>query len=452
MNGTSPDTQLLENFKAIPRVCGNPGLLQQWLLQAKIAWIALILAAILIPLAVLPATDWTLKQIFPTTVKSAWGGLLKSSKVNPHLDTAKLLARILIWGAAAGGVLILFAREAALVAATQDKRKHREATDSDATVMTTPGSRTILTNRETKAQATTYGNPTLTGATGATLLTRSPLTMTGFLGPNNRYQVIEELGRGAMGVVYRAHDSVLGREVAIKELPAHLCLEQSRVERFRQEARTLAQISHPGIVNVFDLFDQGGQFYLVMELVLGGDLEGLLRRREALPTAEAARFGQQIADALASVHARGIVHRDLKPANILLSIDDRPKITDFGIARQEGSQGLTVEGSILGSPEYMSPEQASGRPVDARSDLYALGMILYRLFTGTLPFTGDLAGILAQQITSAPASPRQHNATLPEEIDRLILGLLVKDPAHRESDLDLVIRILNKYTIQQTGE
>jgi len=286
----------------------------------------------------------------------------------------------------------------------------------------------------------------LAGPTGAdrTLMDARPPSLG--LGPQERYVIDSELGRGAMGIVYLAHDRILDRKIALKELPSHLAHDHVRAERFRQEARTLAQISHPGIVQVFDLFDEGNRLFLAMELVGGGDLEDMLQQKGALPLAEASQYGAQIAEALACVHGRSIVHRDLKPANILRQRDGKLKITDFGIARQEHSSGMTIEGSILGSPEYMSPEQASGKPVDARADIYALGVILYRMFTGTLPFTGDMVSVLTQQISKDPTPPTELAPHLPEEINRLILSLLKKDPAQRDADLPRIAATLKNFT------
>ena len=248
-----------------------------------------------------------------------------------------------------------------------------------------------------------------------------------------RYKIVEELGRGANGVVYRADDSVLGRHVALKELPLQLSNDDFVVPRFRQEARVLAKLNHPNIVQVYDFIEHGGRMWMAIELVEAGDLASFLKSRGSLPAPEAAWFGRQMADAVAFAHDRGVVHRDLKPLNVLLADGHTPKITDFGLAKLTEGSVHTVEGTVMGSPHYMSPEQADGRRVDHRADVYSLGVILYQMLTGRVPFEGDIASVLAQHIRKPPPPPRKvaPDNQIPPKLERLVMAMLAKKPDDR---------------------
>jgi serine/threonine-protein kinase len=259
----------------------------------------------------------------------------------------------------------------------------------------------------------------------------------GPIGPTGRYRLTRELGRGGMGVVYHALDTVLEREVALKELPLHLGAKSDVADRFRQEARVLAKLSHPAIVQVYDLIEDQGRLWIALEYVRGGSLADSMKLRGGwLPWAEAARLGRQIAEGLAFAHEQGVVHRDIKPLNVLLT-DGRPptaKLTDFGLAKLAESTEHTQPGSVLGSARYMSPEQAQGRPADARSDLYALGVTFYEVLTGAVPFDGEFAAVLARQIYEAPPDVRARVPEVPEAMASLVAALLEKDPANRPVD------------------
>lgn len=400
--------KVLDGTRCLPALWHEPRFLLYWLRTARKAQIALAATILLVPLLVIPVSDWVINELYPDSVKKKMFGLLSSATLNQERAARKFQVRILFWTLGTGTVLVLLILDAPrALAAARREGLGRVSGDSEATVL---------------IPAQTFAE-----------------------GPQGRYLLGAELGRGAMGVVYRALDRVLEREVALKELPLMLATDPGFAERFRQEARTLAQLSHPGIVQIYDLIDDRGRLLLAMELVQGGSLEDLLRERGALTVAESARFGRRLAEALAYVHARGVIHRDLKPANVLLDGAGLPKITDFGIARQSTAQGLTQHGALLGSPAYMSPEQAAGRPTDARSDIYALGVLVYRMLTGSNPFVGDVASVLAQQITQDPVPPVQLQKGLPAELNLLVLSLLDKDPDRRESDLRQVAALLQRY-------
>ena len=263
-----------------------------------------------------------------------------------------------------------------------------------------------------------------------------------FADSSRRYEIVRELGQGNMGVVFDAVDHVLDRPVALKQLPAWLATEADFVARFQQEARALARLSHPHIVQVYDFFEAQGRIFMVLERVAGGDLARKIAREGAFDVAAAADLGVKMAGALGYAHEQGIVHRDFKPSNVLVTEDGTPKVTDFGLAKIARSSTLTQEGAVLGSPLYMSPEQAAGKPADLRSDIYALGVTLYELLTGRTPFSGDTAQVLAQQITQPPPAPRAFNPDLPEELQRHLLSMLAKDPGARPVTMQHVVHCL----------
>jgi serine/threonine-protein kinase len=242
-----------------------------------------------------------------------------------------------------------------------------------------------------------------------------------------RYRLVELLGQGGMATIYRAVDSQLGRDVAVKVLHREFGRDPDFVARFRQEAQAAAALSHPGIVGIYDFGADDDGPYLVMELVDGEDLASVLRRNGPLPPRQAARLVAEVGRALNAAHERGIVHRDVKPGNIMLTATGRVKVTDFGIARAWADAGLTLPGTTLGSVHYFSPEQALGEPVTAASDVYSLGIVLYELLTGRRPWEGDSAAAVAMaRISASPPRVSDVRPTVPpalEAIDRKALAL-----------------------------
>ncbi|MDH4226923.1 MAG: protein kinase [Deltaproteobacteria bacterium] len=261
-------------------------------------------------------------------------------------------------------------------------------------------------------------------------------------GSSSRYTIKKTLGKGAMGVVYLAHDRVLERDVAIKELHSNLAQNSDLMDRFRLEAKVLARMTHPGIVQVYDFVEDGDKVWIVMEFVKGEDLSEYFKRKSRLSMEETVALGTQLAQALSYAHSLGIIHRDFKPANVLLTESGVPKIMDFGLAKLIESAHHTMAGTILGTPSFMSPEQASGQPADEKSDIYAFGVVLYRMVTGKLPFEGELASILAQHINTPPKPPKELNPEVPDSIQGLILNLMEKSPAKRAKDMATVVGLL----------
>jgi serine/threonine protein kinase len=249
-----------------------------------------------------------------------------------------------------------------------------------------------------------------------------------------RYALSELLGSGGMAEVYLAHDRILGRDLALKVLREGYAEDAGFVARFRREAVSAAALNHPYVVQVYDQGRaENGCLYIAMEYVPGGSLNDLILRRGPLDPAEAARLAWQVAEALGEAHERGIVHRDIKPQNVLLGETGDAKVTDFGIALAASSTSTTSgTNRVFGTASYMSPEQAMGQRVGPASDLYSLGVVLYEMLTGTLPFEADGALATAlKHVTDQPISPRERDPSVPEAMDALVMGLLAKNPEDR---------------------
>lgn len=248
-----------------------------------------------------------------------------------------------------------------------------------------------------------------------------------------RYELVEVLGRGGMAQVWRARDLRLDRAVAVKILDRHASGEADAAARFEREAHAAARISHPNIVATYDYGTENDQPYLVMELVDGRSLQDLLATGP-LPVADAVRIAGQTCAALDAAHRAGVIHRDIKPSNVIIAADGTVKVLDFGVARVRDalSADLTRTATVIGTSTYMAPEQASGGTVDERTDLYALGCLMYATLTGAPPFTGDNPmNVLYQHIHATPRPVREQRPDVPAELDRLIGSLLAKDPAAR---------------------
>lgn len=258
-----------------------------------------------------------------------------------------------------------------------------------------------------------------------------------------RYRLEELLSRGGMGEVWRGYDTTLGRPVAVKVLHAGVSDPDDR-ERFLREARAAAQLSHRHVVAVFDVGEWSGRPFLVMELLDGRTLAAELTQRGPLPVDEVRDLGAQTAAALQAAHGAGVVHRDIKPSNLMRSLDGTLKVVDFGIARvlDEASTRLTRTGTVVGTAAYLAPEQARGHIADARSDLYALGCVLYQLLCGRTPFVGGSTEVVYAHLHTEPTPPSRLRSDVPPDLDHLILSLLAKEPTERPVDAARVQSIL----------
>ena len=248
----------------------------------------------------------------------------------------------------------------------------------------------------------------------------------------DRYEVEARLGAGGMAEVWRGHDRVLNRTVAIKTLLPQFAQDGSFVDRFRREAQAAARLNHPGIVSVYDSGD-GAEPYIVMQYIEGKTLGDFLSSGKKLTPMQAAQIGEEIAEALAAAHAHGVIHRDIKPANVMVTPDGKILVMDFGIARMiAGPETAPQTSAVLGTASYLSPEQAQGQPVDARTDIYSLGVVLYEMLTGRPPFSGDSPMAIAyKQVNATPPAPSTINAEVPPELDAVVMRALSKNPANR---------------------
>jgi serine/threonine protein kinase len=249
----------------------------------------------------------------------------------------------------------------------------------------------------------------------------------------DRYELEELVGTGGMSSVYKARDRLLERNVALKVLHPHYSDDAEYVERFRREARSVAQLSHPHIVTVIDRGEDGGQQFIVFEFIDGENLKQLIGRIGPLPVRRAVELALEIADALAFAHDHGLVHRDVKPQNVLLTPDGDAKVTDFGIARSlDVEEGVTQTGTVLGTSNYLSPEQASGQPVTPATDVYSLGVVLYELLTGDVPFPGEnFVAVAMKHINEPPPDLIERRPDVPLRLVAAVERALEKDPSRR---------------------
>jgi eukaryotic-like serine/threonine-protein kinase len=285
---------------------------------------------------------------------------------------------------------------------------------------------------------------------GATGSQNEPQIGTLFAG---RYEIQSILGKGGMGIVYKAHDRELDDLVAIKTLRSEvLSADPSLLDRFKQEIRLARRITHPNVLRTHDLGESNGLRFLSMEFVKGLTLKHLLETGEILPTPVGLRVAKQVCAGLAAAHEVGVIHRDVKPQNIIIEPTGGLKIMDFGIARLTEDRGMTATGTVIGTPDYMSPEQARGLPLDYRSDIYSTGVVLYEVFTGSLPFEGDSPlAVVLKHVNDAPPLPQSKNPRIEPKIATLVMRCLEKDPGARFQSVGELYEALAKVTARQAA-
>lgn len=427
-----------------------------WLITAHGAQIALLVLFLALQIGFPRVRDAALDRAIPESTSGKLLGLFGGeSEADRRRQVASRLVTILAW--AGGGSIVLFMFWICIPAAVaRAARTARESeAEADALLGSTP-SRSVMLYRSALALVCDLEHEKsleqkLHSVDDRLLLPRDES------GPHEqrkhkantvagRYTLKEELGRGANGVVYRAKDEVLGRDIALKELPVLLSNDEFVAPRFRQEARALARLNHPNIVQVYDFIEHQGHMWMAIELVEGGNLASYLIDKPYLAVPEACRLGASIAEAVAFAHERGVVHRDLKPLNILLTDEISPKVTDFGLAKLTEGGVDTLEGTVMGSPHYMSPEQAEGNSISHSTDIYSLGAILYRMLTGQVPFEGEIATVLAQHIRKPPRRLRDvtPDNNIPPKLEKLVLAMMAKSVKNRPAHMNDVTAALDR--------
>jgi serine/threonine protein kinase len=265
-----------------------------------------------------------------------------------------------------------------------------------------------------------------------------------------RYEIIEELGRGGMGKVYRVEDRKIKEEIALKLIKPEIVADIKTIERFRNELKLARKIRHKNVCQMFDLGEWKGTHFITMEYISGEDLKSFIRRSKQLSIPAAIAIAEEVCKGLKEAHNLGIIHRDLKPSNIMIDRDGNARIMDFGIARTLKDKGITGSGVMIGTPEYMSPEQAGGKELDESSDLYSLGVILFEMVTGQLPFEGETPlSIAIKHKSEAPPDPGEVNPHISDTLRGLILRCLAKDPQKRYRKTEDLLLNLQKIEIPE---
>ncbi|MDH5672523.1 MAG: serine/threonine protein kinase [Myxococcales bacterium] len=439
----------------LPSVRERPEQLRAWLLGARRAQLTFA-AMVLLGLFVMPPLREVLVQaVYPSKVSGGFLGLGKRKRKDPRGDALRTGIGLVYWLSTAGtsaALLLLHLPEVAAAGAAaaagrstrrEQDRAGAEASGGSVAAASVVGGASAAGVSATDATFISQDGtaaPVVDGA-GATL---AGAATTSAATTGSRYVVEAELGAGGMGVVHRAHDSMLGRKVALKRLFPELALNRELSARFLREARVLAQLAHPHIVQVFDVGQDPQGMWMAMELLESGSLDGVLEQG-ALPFERTLELGRQLAEALAYAHGRGVVHRDFKPPNVLMYGPRHVKVTDFGLAKlmQEGGDTkLTRPGAVMGSPAYMSPEQATAAEVDARSDIYSLGVTLFEMCSGAVPFEGETPQVLMKHLTATPELADEVRAALPPDFVALMLRMLEKRPEDRPQTMDEVVSAL----------
>jgi len=442
-----------------PAMFRKPALIRHWLLRAHWAQLVLVIFLLSLPSLIPGMIDSVIEQLSPSSTSQKLVRLVDGLLRQHELSTSQTTTRIILWSSATLVVLVLFWLHIPRAAKRAQDLALRREHEADRLRNTDPNQSLLMyqsalsltldasleNSLQTKiadirgtSQQQAGPPPSVPVNSDATVLVAANAAGNTELQPlvAERYRIDGPLGQGAMGLVHRAHDIVLDRDIALKQLAPQLVMDAQFVDRFKQEALALAKLSHPNIVQIYDYIEGTDalgkkQVWIAMELIKGDELAAHLKPKTALPTAKCIQLALQMSQAMAYAHDQGIVHRDFKPANVLVTADGTTKIMDFGLAKIAQSAVRTQAGTVMGSPAFMSPEQAAGKNSDARADIYALGVTLYLMCSGKLPFTGDAQAMLAQHLSQTPPPPQDTNAELSDELNQLILDMLAKSPDDR---------------------
>ncbi len=452
----------------LPGVVRKPAILKIWLLELSRQRLFLLAVLIILGLSAAPVSQSIVDYLYPLDGNSfvhAISSLFNSSSLREleELRERRYMQLVLLFvssGILAASIVLVLGLPKAIEKARQQASvllKQSQSIESVNPALAETLARNAnnlvlqpesLTEMQTENRAEPVPEPESLTKTKAVSLKKQPDR---FVGSNQRYRIDRALASGGSGIVYQAQDTVLGRQVALKELLEDVDTDDEQAKRFKVEARALALLNHVHILPVYDLFEEKGRFWLVMELLKGGTLEDRITKQGVLDIGETVGIVTGIASGLGFAHQQGFVHRDIKPANILFSTDGSYRITDFGIAKHKSTEVRTRYGLILGSPGYMSPEQASGEQIDLRSDIYSLGITMYQMLTGRLPFVGDTSSVLAQHITRQPQAPSCFNTALTADLDAIVLKMIEKKPDDRYQSTDELINALDALNTGQAG-
>ncbi|NOX68648.1 MAG: serine/threonine protein kinase [Gammaproteobacteria bacterium] len=449
-------------IQTAPSLLAKPRLLLLWLLSARRAQLALVITIVLMTVVAPPAFGWIADTLYPPIIQEKV--LLIVIKhhqvvVDPFRDKLYTGLMTISWLLGLALTLLLFvghlpaavvlgrrrARALLIASAKQDDPTESARLHTVAHALLINGARPGVAHD----QAAVTGSQ---DAAKTMLISLTKPENTAFVGAENRYRLDRVIGSGGMGVVHAGYDTVLKRPVALKQLFGHLVNDPEQSKRFRQEATALASVTHAHIVGIYDLVEDSGCFWIVMELLSGGSLGDKLRQGNALAVAHSVDVACKIADGLGYAHRLEMVHRDVKPMNILFTSTGTPKLADFGNAKISVPSVHTQHGVTLGSPMYMSPEQAGGETVDHRSDIYSLGISLYHMLTGQVPFNGDLGAILAKHISQAAQAPNELNENIPDELAATVLVMISKRPEDRYQDTaGLIAALRDSIRVAEVG-
>jgi serine/threonine protein kinase len=449
-----------------PRLAHKPRVLLHWLLTAHRAQIVLLATLLLMPSLAPEWIDSLVEKIAPPTTSEQFVRFLNNLKAEQNLEAYQVVTRSLLWGGSFLLVVLAFFLQLPRAAAKAGSQAQRDAAQAERLSDSDPSQSILLYQSalaltiDPKQEATlqqkiaslkklpapAIAEKTVVATSSAdidqTIISPTSTTSAASIIIAQRYRLVHEIGRGAMGIIHLAHDTLLERDVALKQLAPHLTHDREFAERFMQEARALAKLSHPNIVQVYDLIETETGIWIAMELIEGEELADRIVADTSLPIKTCLDLGIQLSKAMHYAHSSGVIHRDFKPANVLVTPEGSVKIMDFGLAKIAQSGARTQLGTVMGSPAYMSPEQAAGKTAGPATDIYALGVTLYLMTTGQLPFKGDPEAIVAQHLSQPPVAPQQHNCDIPDELEQLILQMLSKKPEQRPASMQAVMEQL----------